>query len=163
MHLKEVEKTGTRIEIENSGHNILDFDHFESEILSELKTVKYRDLEDMVYRLQITYDQIVDIMDVKYTAGSSIRYTLSSGVYEITDINSMLKSLLPGNVKLNITVDDIRLKSKLTTNKTIRFTEKSFFCSISCFIQSHSGDLDDIPGFVQVIPGSYKSDKPSKI
>ena len=35
----------------------------------------------------------------------------------------MLKSLLPIEVKVNITIDDIRLKSNLTTNKTIRFTK----------------------------------------
>ena len=27
------------------------------------------------------------------------------------------------------------------------------------FTEWHSGVLDDIPGFVQLIPGSYKSDK----
>ena len=29
--------------------------------------------------------------------------------------------------------------------------------------QSHSGELDDFEGFVRLIPGSYKSDKPVKI
>ena len=28
------------------------------------------------------------------------------------------------------------------------------------FIQSHSGPLVDIEGFVQIIPGTYKSEKP---
>ena len=27
---------------------------------------KYRHLEDMVYRLQLTYDEIIDILDLKY-------------------------------------------------------------------------------------------------
>ena len=45
----------------------------------------------------------------------------------------MLKSLLPEEVKVNVTTDDIRLKSNLTTNKTIRFTKKSFFFVISGF------------------------------
>ena len=48
-------------------------------------------------------------------------------MYEIIDFNFMLKSLLPKEVKVNITIDDIRLKSNLTTNKTIKFTKKSFF------------------------------------
>ena len=39
----------------------------------------------------------------------------------------MLKSLLPDKVKGETTIDDTRRKSKLTTNKTIRFTEKSFY------------------------------------
>ena len=31
------------------------------------------------------------------------------------------------------------------------------------FTQSHSGELDDIERFVQLIPGSYKSDKPINV
>ena len=38
----------------------------------------------------------------------------------------MVKSLLPKEVKVNITIDDINLKSNLTNNKLIRFTKKSF-------------------------------------
>ena len=38
----------------------------------------------------------------------------------------MLKSLIPKEVKVTIT-SDIRLKSNLTTSKTIRFTKKPFF------------------------------------
>ena len=40
----------------------------------------------MVYRMGLTYDEIVDILNVKYIAGSTIGYTLPPGVYEITDI-----------------------------------------------------------------------------
>ena len=39
----------------------------------------------------------------------------------------MLKSLLPKEVKIIITIDDIRLKSNIATNKTIKFTKKYFF------------------------------------
>ena len=99
---------------------------FKSETLEGLKRVKYRDLEDMVYRLQLTYDEIVDIVDVKYIAGSTKGYTLAPGIHEVTDINMMLKSSIPKDVKVNIKIDDIGLKSNLTTNKTIRFTKKMF-------------------------------------
>ena len=126
-------------EIENIGYNLAGFDHFQSEFLSELKRVKYRDLEDMVYRLQITYDENVDILGVKYKAGSTIGYTLPLGVYEISDNNLILKSLVPGEVKVNLTIDDIRLKSILNNNKTIRFNKKSFVYTILSFIESHSG------------------------
>ena len=98
-----------------------------SEILAELKRVKYKDLEDMVYGLQLIYDEIVNILEVKNIAGSTIGCTLPPCIYEITDINLMLKSLFPYKVKVNITIDDVRLKSNLTTNKTIRFTKKIFF------------------------------------
>ena len=89
LHVKEVEKRVTLIEIGNSGYNLAGFDHFKSEILSELKRVKQRDLEDTVYRLQLTYDENVDMLDVKYIAGSTIAYTLPPGVYKISDIKLM--------------------------------------------------------------------------
>ena len=75
----------------------------------------------------------------------------------------MVKSLLPKEVKVKITIDDIRLKSNLTTNKTIRFTEKFFFYVILGFTQSHLGELGDFEGFVQMTPGSYMSDRPINV
>ena len=69
MQVKEFEKRGSRTEIENSGYNLASFDHFESEILAELKRVKYKDHGDKVYRIGSTYDEIVDILDLKYIAG----------------------------------------------------------------------------------------------
>ena len=80
----------------------------------------------MVYRLQRTYDENVDILDVNYIAGSTKVYTLPLGICKNTDINSMLNSALPKDLKVNITIDDIKLKSYLTTNNTIRFTKRSF-------------------------------------
>ena len=81
----------------------------------------------MVHRIEVTYDEIVDIMDVKYIAAATIGHTLQAGIYEITDINLMLKSLLPDGIKVIIANDDNRLKSNLTTNKTKCFSEKIFF------------------------------------
>ena len=37
----------------------------EKEILEELKNVKYKDLDDLVYRMQLTYDEIIDVLDLK--------------------------------------------------------------------------------------------------
>ena len=75
----------------------------------------------------------------------------------------MLESLVPNEVKVDIEIDDIRLKSNLITNKTIRFNKKSFIYIILGFIQSHSDELGDIEGFVQLIRGFYKSDNPVNI
>ena len=133
--LRKVKKRGTRIKRENCGYNSAGFDNFKSEILSELKRVKYRDLEDMVYRLHLTYDEIVVIFYVKYIAGSNIGYILPPGLKEIIDIILTLKTFLPRDVKIKITIDNIRLKSNLTTNKTTRFTKKSFFYPILGFTQ----------------------------
>ena len=66
-------------------------------------------------------------------------------------------------MKINITIDDLRLKSNLKTNQTLIFTEKSFFYTILGFTRSHSYPLDNIDGFYHLIAGSYKSDKPIDI
>ena len=89
---------------------------FKNEIFEEIKK-KYNDLEDLVYRFQLTYDGTIDILDLKYITGSTKGYTLPVDIYEIIDINFMLKSLLPKEAKVTITIDDIRLKSNLTTKK----------------------------------------------
>ena len=72
-------------------------------------------------------------------------------------------NILPDNVKLSITIDDIRLKFNSKKNQTYIFTKKSFFYTILGFTESHSGILGDIEGFIPEKPGSYKSDKPVNI
>ena len=73
----------------------------------------------------------------------------------------MLKSLLPNEVKINVRIDDNRLRINLTTKKTLRFTEKSFSYKILGFTQSHPGLLIDPPaGYFQKIAGVYNSEKP---
>ena len=79
------------------------------------------------------------------------------------DLNNTLENILPDNVKVTITIDDIRLKSNLKINQTLIFTEKSFFYTILGFTQSHQGSLNDIEGFYQILPGSYQSNKPIRI
>ena len=64
----------------------------------------------MVYRMKLTYDEILEFLNVKYEIRSTIGYPLPPGVYEITDINWIIKPLLPNKVKVIITIDDIRLK-----------------------------------------------------
>ena len=128
-----------------------------------MKKSKYNDLEDMLYRFQLTYDEIIDFSDVKYIPTTTTGFRLLPGIYEIIDTIFMLKSLLPEEVKVNITVDDVRLRSNITTNKTIDFAKKAFFYIILGFTQSRLGELVDIPRFIQLIPGSFKSDKPGNI
>ena len=139
------------------------FDTFKNEIVEELKNAKYNDLEDLVYRFQLTYDEIIDILDLKYISTKRTGYTLEPGIYEVVDLNNTLKYILPDNVKVSITIDDVRLKSNLKINQTIIFTEKSFFYTILGFTRSHCYPLDDIDGFYQIIAGSYTSEKPINI
>ena len=104
LPVQEVEIRNTRLEIEKSCFNLAGFDHFKNEILAELKRVIYKGLEDLVIIMELTYDEIVDILDWKYFAGSTTGYTLPRGIHKITDFNLMLKSLLPKEVKVKITI-----------------------------------------------------------
>ena len=96
-------------------------------MIEELKKEQKNDLEDVVFRMELTYSEIEKTLDTEYIATSSTGYTLPLGIYEITDIELMLKSLLPDETKVKLTIDDIRLRSILTKKETIKFTRKAFF------------------------------------
>ena len=163
LHVEEVKKRGNKIKTEYKEYKISDFDDQKNEIIEELKNAKYNDLEDLVYRMRLSYDEIMDILDLNYIPTKRTGYSLNPGIYEVVDLNNTLKYILPDVVKVNITIDDIRLKSNLKINQTLIFTEKSFFYTNIGFTQSHSFPLDDIDGFYQLIAGSYKSDRPINI
>ena len=158
LHVNEVRKRSKKVKNGDKGYKLSYFDNQKYEILEELKKGKYNDLEDLVYRMQLTYDEIIDVLDLKNISTKRIGYSLNPGIYEVADLDNTLKHILPDNV--NITIDDIRLKSNLKINQTLIFTEKSFFYIILGFTQSRSYPLDDIDGFYQLISGSYKSDRP---
>ena len=114
----------------------------------------------MVYRMEFTYDEIVDIMDVKNIAGSTTGYRLAPGFYEFTDNISMLKSLLPKNVEVKITIDDFRLRSNLSNAKTIAFKKTVFSYGIRIYSISIRSFREV---FIQKIPCTYESEKPINI
>ena len=161
--MEEVRKRGNIIKIGGKEYKLSDFDNQKYEILEELKRVGYNDLKDLVYRMRLSYDEIIDILDLKYVPTKRTGYSLNPGIYEIVDLNNTLKYILPDNVKVSVTIDDIRLKSNLQINQTLIFTEKSFFYTILGFTQSQSYPLNDIDSHYQIIAGSYKSDKPINI
>ena len=163
LHVEEVRKRGNKIKVGDKEYKLLDFDNKKNEILEDLKKVKYNDLEDLVYRMRLIYDDSIDILDLKYISTKRTVYSLNPGVYEVADLNNTLKYILPDDVKVNVTIDDIRLKSNLKNNQTLIFTEKSFFYSLLGYTQSHQGPLNEIEGFYQLLPGSYKGDKPINI
>ena len=163
LHLEEVKKRGNKIKIGDKEYKLSDFDNQKYEIIEELKNVGYNDLEDLVYRMRLSYDEIIDILDLKCIPTKRTGYSLDPGIYEVVDLNNTLNYILPNNVKVDITIDDVRLKSNLKINQTLIFTEKSFFYTILGFTQSRSYPLDDIDSHYQIIAGSYKSDKPINI
>ena len=163
LHVNEGRKKGNEIKIGDNEYILSDFDTQKNEILEKLKNLKYNDLEALVYRMQLTYDEFIDKLDQKYIPTKRTGYSLNPCIYEEVDLDNTLKFILPNNVKVNFTIDDIRLKPNLKTNQTLLFTNKSIFYSILGFTQSHQGPLNDIEGFYQIVPGSYKSDKPINI
>ena len=111
LHVKEVRKRGNKIKIGGNEHKLSDFDTQKNEILEELKSIKYNDLEDLEYRFQLTFDEIIDILDLKCIPTKRTGFSLNPGVYGVVDLNNTLKYILPDNVKVNVTIDDVRLKS----------------------------------------------------
>ena len=163
LHVNEVGKRGNKIKIGDKEYKLSDFDNQNYEIIEELKNVEYTDIEDLIYRMHLTNDEIIDVLDLKYISTERRGYSLNPGIYEVIDLNNTLYHILPDNVKMSITIDDIRLKSNIKINQTLIFTEKSFFYTILGFNQSRFYPLDDIDGFYQLIAGLYKSDKPFNI
>ena len=127
LHVKLVRQRGDIIKIGDIEYKLSDFDTQKNEILEELRKVKYNDIEDSVYRMRLSYDEIIDILDLKYDPTKRTGFSLIPGIYEVVDLNNTLKHILPDNVELSVTVDDVELKSNLKTNQTLIFTEKSFF------------------------------------
>ena len=63
----------------------------------------------MVYRIGLTYDEIVDILELKYIGPKTVGCTVPPGINKVSDLNLVLKSLLPKEIKVKITIDDSRL------------------------------------------------------
>ena len=127
LHVDEVRKRGNKIKIGDNEYKLSDFDTQKNEILEQFKKAKYNDIRDLVYRMQLTHIEIIDILDLEYIPTKRIGFSLNPVIYEVIDLNNTLKYILPDNVKVTITIDDIRLKSNLKINQTLIFTEKSFF------------------------------------
>ena len=72
--------------------------------------MKNYDPEDLVYRMQLTYDEIIDVLDLKYIPTKRTGYSINPGIYEVVDLNNALKYILPDNVKVTIRIDGFRLK-----------------------------------------------------
>ena len=163
LHVKEVRKRGNKIKLGDNEYKLSDFDTQKNGVLEELRNVKYNDLRDLVYRMQLTYNEFIDILDLEYIPRKRRRYSLYPGISEVVDLNNTLKHILPDNVKVSVTIDDIRLKSNLKINQTLIFTEKSFFYTILGFTRSRFSQLNDTDGFYQLIAGLYKGDRPINI
>ena len=160
LHVEQVRKKGL---ILINDYSLSSLGMFKDEILEDLKNAKFNDLDDMVYRFRLTYDEIIDILDLKYIPTERMGYSIEPTIYNVVDLNKTLKNILPNNIKINVSKDERKYKTDLKINQTLIFTNKSFFYTILGFTKSHQGPLNDIGGFYQILPGSYKSDKPVNI
>ena len=131
LHVEEVRKRGNKIQIGDNEYKLSDFDTQKNEILEELKNVKYNDLEELVYRMQLTYDEIIDVLNFKYISTKRMGYSIKPNVYNVVDLNNTLKNL--PDVKISVTIDKKIYKTNLKTNQTVIFTNKSFFYTILGF------------------------------
>ena len=93
LHVKEVRKRGNKIKIGDNEYKLSDFDTQKSEILKELGNVTYIDLEDLVSRMQLTFDENRYILELKYIFTKRIGFSLKSNIYQISDINNTLKNI----------------------------------------------------------------------
>ena len=59
--------------------------------LKNLKNAKYDDLEDLVYRIQLTNDEIIAIFVLKYIPTKRTGYSLNPGIYEVVDFEQHVK------------------------------------------------------------------------
>ena len=94
LHANEVKKRGTVIKIGDKEYKLTDFDTQKNEMLEELRNVKYNDLKDLVYRMQLTYNEIIDILDLNRLLQKT-GYSLNPGIYEVGDLNNTLKYISP--------------------------------------------------------------------
>ena len=81
LHVEEVRKRGNKIKIGDNEYKLSDFDTQTNEILEELRNVKYNDLKDIVYRMQLTYDENIDTLDLIYIPTKRTGYSLNPGIY----------------------------------------------------------------------------------
>ena len=81
----------------------------------------------MVYRFKLTYNETIDLLNLKDLPTKRTSYSLNPEIYEVLELNNTLKYILPDNVKVSVTTDDIRIKSYLKNNQTFFLKEKPFF------------------------------------
>ena len=91
LNVEEVRKRGNKIKIGDIVYKLSDFDSQKHDIIEELKNAKYNDLEDLVYRMQLTYDEIINILDLKYIPTKRTGYSIEPNIYNVVDLNKTSK------------------------------------------------------------------------
>ena len=103
LHVEQVRKKGL---ILINDYSLSSLGMFKDEILEDLKNAKFNDLEDLVFRFKLTYDEIIDILDLKLIPTKRTGYSIEPNIYNIVDLSRTLKNILPNNLKIDITIDE---------------------------------------------------------
>ena len=112
LDVEEIRKQGDEIKKRENEFKLSDLGSRKNEIIEQLKKVEYNGLEDMVFKLKLTYSEILKILDMKHFISLTTGYILEPGIFEISDISLMFYCLLPDDVIVNLTIDDIKLTPK---------------------------------------------------
>ena len=126
LRVEEVRRSGNHLKIGDKEYNLSHIDIRKRRITKELKNAECNDLEYMLFRMELTYSQIEYTFYMKYIDASTTWFTIAEGIYEISDLNLMLKSLIPEYEEVNIMIVEFKQRSSLTTQKTVKNT-KIFF------------------------------------
>ena len=66
IHVKEVRKKGAQIKTKAKEYNLPDFDTFKRELFEEMKSNIYHNLQNYVYRIGLTFKEVIDVWHIKY-------------------------------------------------------------------------------------------------
>ena len=61
LHFEEVKKRRNQILIGDKEDKLSDLEEHKKDKLEELKTANYHDREDLVNRMELTFDEIIDV------------------------------------------------------------------------------------------------------
>ena len=108
------------------------------QFFEKLKRYENIDLENMLYRMPLTYHGNIKRLDIKHFGATALGYSLPPELFRIKKNIFRIISLLPSGVKVNVTIDDIIMKTNLSNSSTstiqidpcIKFTNEFFYCSL---------------------------------
>ena len=63
MHDEDVRKRSNQLKIADKEYILSDLDTRKEKIIEELKNVDYNDLENRVFRMELTYHEVVEKLD----------------------------------------------------------------------------------------------------
>ena len=101
LQVKEVEKSGRLKETSFTEKPSAAFDSFKMKIFGKSKRIKCNEIEDIISRISVTYNKIIDIVVVKYIHATSFDYALPPGLDELKAHDLLLQSFNPREVKVH--------------------------------------------------------------